>query len=537
LKAQSSSAFRELSATCRALYEWPSFRLRLFFEGILVGLLTGFVIGAFIMVLNEMSVIRHYFFDTFIIPGFAEGHMLPLAGWVVFAIFLSYVIYRLCIHETMAMGGGIPQVKGILLGVMHMRWLPVLWVKFTGVALGILGGLSIGREAPSVQMGAAVAQGLSRFFHRIPMEEKYLITSGSSAGLAAAFSAPLAGTMFAMEEMNRNFSSAALLPAMASAVTAVLVTKYVFGLGAIFVFPAMPASTEALILPLIVAAVICGFAGVFYNYGLTHIGRFYHALHLRGVWPRLVFALLAAIVVAFTLPDIAEGGDELVNAIVRNRPALSLLCLLLLGKFFFTILSTGSGIPGGFLVPMFTLGALLGAVESDVFIRLGFMDPVFSNNIITIAMSAFVTASVRSPFTAILLILELTGDFNHLLALTFSSAIAFVVSGLIGGQPIYSELLSIALSGHAAPRHEDRTLVEVAVAPGSYLDNRTVSELHLPHHAVLVEIKTDQDAILPSPQTKILAGMHLFILTYASLSEEIIALGESSIPNNEKGDS
>ena len=98
-----------------------------------------------------------------------------------------------------------------------MRWLRILWVKLVGGIVGIGLGLSLGREGPSIQIGAVTAQGLSRAFGRTRMEERYLITAGASAGLAAAFNAPLAGVMFALEELHRNFSGVVLAPSMAAA--------------------------------------------------------------------------------------------------------------------------------------------------------------------------------------------------------------------------------------------------------------------------------------------------------------------------------
>lgn len=98
--------------------------------------------------------------------------------------------------------------------------------KIAAGALGIGAGLSLGREGPSIQIGAVAAQGLSRLMGRTRMEERYLITSGASAGLAAAFNAPLAGTMFALEELHRNFSGAVLLPTMASAISATIVSQF-----------------------------------------------------------------------------------------------------------------------------------------------------------------------------------------------------------------------------------------------------------------------------------------------------------------------
>ncbi|MDG9688473.1 chloride channel protein, partial [Streptomyces sp. DH18] len=123
-------------------------------------------------------------------------------------------------NEPMISGSGIPQVEGVLLRELDMTWWKVILGKFFGGVLSIGSGLSLGREGPSVQLGAAIGQGFSKVFRRIKIEEKYLITSGASAGLAAAFNAPLAGAMFALEEVHKNFSPLILLSALSSALSA-----------------------------------------------------------------------------------------------------------------------------------------------------------------------------------------------------------------------------------------------------------------------------------------------------------------------------
>ena len=516
-----------LADTLQDLSRWNAFRLRLFFEGIVVGIAGGFTIGSFIWALDESSEIRRHIFSTYIEPALSNGDVIPFCAWLIFAVFLAYIVYRLCVHETMAMGGGIPQVKGELLGYFHMRWLPVLYVKFSAMVLGILGGLSIGREAPSVQIGAAVAKGISRILKRVPLEERYLITSGSSAGLAAAFSAPLAGTVFALEEMNQSFSSALLLPSMASAVSATIVTRYVFGQEGIFIFPPIPATTHLLILPLILAGAICGPLGVFYNYGLTHVGRFYNAIHLKGVFPRLLFAFILGAFVCLALPQITEGGDGLVNSIVDKHPTLSMLLVLFAGKYLFTVLSTGSGIPGGFLVPMFSIGALVGAIESNIFISLGIIDPMYGTNIITAAMAAFVTASMRSPITSVLLILELTGDFSHLTALVLTAAIAYVTSALVGGKPIYGQLLAISLKNRKQPAKETRTILEIPICPGSYLSGKKIEDIHWPACCTLIDVRQNEQAHIPQPDLVLKPGMHLYVYALPKDGTKLLHLGRS----------
>ena len=106
----------------------------------------------------------------------------------------------------MISGSGIPQVEGILTRNLKINWFSVLMYKFVGGLICLCAGLSVGREGPSVQMGACIGEGVSKNLKNLDNEEKYLITSGASAGLSAAFNAPLSGVMFALEEAHKNFS-------------------------------------------------------------------------------------------------------------------------------------------------------------------------------------------------------------------------------------------------------------------------------------------------------------------------------------------
>ena len=200
----------QLEAALRALDHWPRFRLRLFFEGIVVGILSGTVISFFRWGLEMGTVWRQWIYANVL----ASGGVLLNLSWFGVLLAAALLLWRLGIYEPNAGGSGIPQVKGVILGAIRMRWLRILWVKLVGGIVGIGLGLSLGREGPSIQIGAVTAQGLSRALGRTRMEERYLITAGASAGLAAAFNAPLAGVMFALEELHRNFSGVVLAPSL-----------------------------------------------------------------------------------------------------------------------------------------------------------------------------------------------------------------------------------------------------------------------------------------------------------------------------------
>ncbi len=176
---------------------------------------------------------------------------------------------------------------------------------------------------------------------------------------------------------------------------------------------------------------------------------------------------------------------------------------------------------------MFALGGLLGAIQSSIFISVGILDPIFSNNIVTAAMAAFVTASMRSPITSVLLILELTGDFSHLTTLVLASAIAYVTSALVGGKPIYGELLSKALSKHPKTTKKARTLIEVPVGPGSYLENKQIKEIAWPTCSTVVEIKNGEHTLIPTADVRLSTGMILYVLTLPSNSPQLLKMGQS----------
>ena len=216
----------------------------------------------------------------------------------------SLILWLLGRYEPQAGGSGIPQIKGVILGAIRLRWFRVLWVKLVGGILGIGLGLSLGREGPSIQIGAVAAQGMSRLFGRTRMEERYLITAGASAGLAAAFNAPLAGVMFALEELHRNFSGVVLAPAMAAALMATMVSRYLFGREPVFHFGILPHFPLRYMWLAVILGIIVGIAGVIFNKGLLNIHYFYELPVFRNRYMPIAFAMSMAGVLGYVFPDV-----------------------------------------------------------------------------------------------------------------------------------------------------------------------------------------------------------------------------------------
>lgn len=189
-------------------------------------------------------------------------------------------------------------------------------------------------------------------------------------------------------------------------------------------------------------ALVVGLAGVVFNAGLLNIPRFYKLFPTP--FSKIVFALFCAGILGFVYPQVLGGGNELINNIAKTPYTLQALLLLLAGKFIFTMLSYGSGVPGGFFLPMLVIGALTGSVISNIMIALGLLDP-FVSQYHRHLYGGFLSASVRAPITGIILIMEMTGSFQHMLVLSIASIVAFIAAELCRSKPIYEELLARGL--------------------------------------------------------------------------------------------
>lgn len=531
-ESSSQSMSRQLFETYVALDNWHTFRLRLFIEGIFVGIFGGLCISLFRFLLGEAEALRIYAYNAFLIPAVAKENFIPLCLWAAALVVTGFLLYRMCLYAPMAGGSGIPQVKGVILGLYKMKWFRILWVKIIAGALGIGAGLSLGREGPSIQIGAVAGQGLSRLLGRTRMEERYLITSGASAGLAAAFNAPLAGMMFALEELHRNFSGAVLLPTMTSAITATIVTHFFFGRSTSFHFlnlVPMPAEHLGLV---VLIAISAGFAGIIFNYGLLHTSSFYNLPFFKNQYVKILFALFSACLLGFFLPQVLGGGNTLVDQLAAGRfSSLSFLVLLLVGKYVFTLISYGCGVPGGFFLPLLVVGALLGSVEAHVLVSLELINEVYTPNIIIIGMVSLFAASVRSPITGTLLILEMTGDFGHLMALALGSAVAYITAELLKGEPIYDALLKKSLS--AKPDRaceEERNIVEVPIGSGSLLEGKKIRDVPRMKQTIIIDLKRHGESVIPDPDIRLQADDFLYILTAGKNAATLKQLGEEPAP-------
>ena len=490
-----------------------AFRLRLFGEGALVGVGVGIVVALFRWLLELTEIYRPVLFAWM-----AESFPAGFVGWGILLVLIAWILARFLAAEPLISGSGIPQVKAILLGRIRMNAQRVLALKFIGGVLGIGVGMSLGREGPSVQLGACVGQWFSRLRLRPRNEERFLLTAGSGAGLAAAFNAPLAGVIFCLEELTKSFSPLVLMATVAAAVSAATAAGSMLGMTPVFHIgdlPSMSLAHAVLLLPL---GIFVGVLGVLFNRVLEATLDAYQKFPFQQQWgaAKYLVPLFLSFGLAFVLPEVLGGGSALVDTLIRKDFALSFLLLLLVAKFAFTMLCFGSGVPGGIFLPMLVLGALSGAVFSKVAIFAGVFDETLATSFIVYGMAAYFAAVVRAPITGSVLIMEMTGSFHHMLALIFVSITAYLTADALKGEPVYDMLLERLLRARAKIHQvmaQHRTIAEFIVGESSRLDGKTVASVPWPEECLLVQVRRGETELLPTGPLTLQAGDFVYALT------------------------
>jgi H+/Cl- antiporter ClcA len=491
-------------------------KFAIIWKSLVVGLAVGIITVLYRLTLTQAEHWSKSIYGYFganmnlVLPMFAG---LALVGWLIGMLVTRYPLIS---------GSGIPQVEGQILGYFKNPWLSTLVAKFLGGAVTLLAGLSVGREGPCIQLGASTAQGISDSLSKTRTEQKILIASGASAGLSAAFNAPLAGVMFALEEVYRYFSPVILLATIISAVAADLVASYIFGLNPIFNFVVsdkIPLENYWLIL---VLGIIIGVSGAFYNYILVSTIKLYRKTLDYNKYIKFVIPFLVAGVLGLYFPIVLGGGEHIIEVLSLSN-GLRWLVLVLGVKFIFSMISFGSGAPGGIFFPLLVIGSLVGAVYGSVAINSMGVDPDLFYNFVVLAMAGFFTAIVRAPITGIILIIEMTGSFSSLLPLTVVSIIAYITADMLRSTPIYESLLAIQVGEGVSERKDTdqykKITFESIVHHGCRFEGKTIKDLALPYGSLVVAIRRHGGDITPNGETVIHAEDTLVVLT--SLKDEV----------------
>ena len=483
---------------------YESLRTSLILEGILVGIVAGLVSVLYRYGLEKADEIRNGMLAL------CTGNIARMIGWFVILVILAVLVSKLLHWEPMTSGSGIPQVEAEIAGYIRPSWWRVIVGKMIGGFLSIVGGLSLGREGPSIQLGSMAGKGISKKLGRFRLEEHFLITCGASAGLSAAFNAPLAGVMFALEEVHKNFSPMVLLSCMAASLVADYISNSIFGMAPVFQFVVDDMIPLKGYIYILILGVLCGVLGVFYNKVLLASQTAYKKLDFLPQTIKIMIPFLCAGVLGFAMPEVLGGGHGMITALYDGNMVLSTILVLLLVKFLFSMVSFGSGAPGGIFFPLLVLGAYVGGAYGTAIVDWFGFDRSFVANLIIIAMAALFSAIVRAPVTGIVLISEMTGSFSHLLSLSTAALIAYIVAEQMRSKPVYESLTERLLAGRKVKVVKGspgvKSIITSMIEEGSEADGCLIQDLGLPSACLVVSVTRGVQELIPRGNLQLKAG-------------------------------
>lgn len=485
----------------------------LVFESLLTGAITGLLITAFRLLITHLRNVRIALYPMIKSSG-ALGVGISLLVLALIGLFIGFIITK----HPMIRGGGVAQIEGVFMRKLQFSPMLELPLKFIGGVLDIGLGLSMGREGPSVQLGAYVGDAVERIGERSFTERVCLITAGAAAGLSATFNAPFAAIVFALEDLHHHLTPLLLACVMAGAFAGDFAASAFLGSGPIFgFFPTVtyPLSQLAWLvgLGMFVALVGHGFKQSIYTFQ-----RLYALLHIPSLL-RPVIPFLLSLPVGLWHNYASGGGDGLIKALTEQSFPLTMLLMFLTVKLLFTGISAGAGAIGGIFVPLLACGAVSGAVYAKILVYFGLLPQEQVTNMILFGMGACFTTVIKAPLTATVIVLETSGALPQLSGLVLTCLTAYLTASFIGSQAHDHILLSQILESEcctADPKAHSKKycpqLYELPIGLQSPAALKKISELNWPDKCRIVGIIHGEEESIPDGGAVLYPGDKLIIV-------------------------
>ena len=303
--------------------------------------------------------------------------------------------------------------------------------------LSISAGGSVGQYGPLVHFGATIGAELNQLFkNKGPYE--ILIGAGVASAISSGFGAPLAGLIFAREVILRHQSLASFAPILVASVVSYIFTKNVFGLEPIFLGSVGEIKSFYDFPFFILAGVVCGFVSILYMNGLTNPKYFPNISKLNPVIQPAIAGVICGVVSVF-LPEVIGLGTSTIRTMILGEISLSYAILFLIFKLVLTVTCLRMGLIGGVFAPALFLGASVGVILGFLF---QYLSPTLDLNLLTVAsMSAFASCVIGGPVANMMIILELTSDYQATLVAGISIVFASLISYKVIGQSVFDKVL------------------------------------------------------------------------------------------------
>jgi chloride channel protein, CIC family len=395
---------------------------------LLIGALVGLAVVAFI-VLTERLGMRLY-------PvGSAAWRrvLIPVAG----SLAMGYLLYR---YFPNARGSGVPQTKAALFARGGFISLRTVLGKFGCTAATLASGIPLGREGPSVQVGAGIASVLGRAVGLRPDKIKALLPVGASAAIAAAFNTPMAAVVFSLEEVMGDLNAPVLGSVVLASATSWVILRMLLGNNPLFHVPQYEVVHPMEFGVYAVLGIAGGFLSVAFTKLLLEMRKRFLLMPRKTWWWHPVVGGVTVGLMGWFVPQVLGVGYLYVGSALNSTMPLKLMALLVVLKLFAVTTSYASGNAGGIFGPSLFLGAMLGGAIGSVAHHFLPGYTALPGAYALVGMGALFAGIVRAPMTSVLMIFEMTRDYSVIVPLMIANLASLFISSHFQKEPIYEAL-------------------------------------------------------------------------------------------------
>jgi CIC family chloride channel protein len=423
---------------------------------LVIGALVGLVVVAFILLTGRLAA-RMY-------PAGGSGWrriLVPALG----SLSTGYLLWR---YFPYARGSGIPQTKfALFINDGRIRFRTVLG-KFFCCSASLASGIALGREGPSVQVGAGLASVVARNLGLDPKGVKALVPAGCAAALAAAFNTPIAAVLFTLEEIMGDLHATVLGSVVLSSATSWMVLHLVLGDDPLFHVAGYRLVHPGELGVYAVLGVVGGLGSVCFVKLLLGLRARFMRLPKWTVWLQPVVGGLTVGLIGYFVPEVLGVGYNYVEKVLNGDIVLKLVVLLAVLKIVATAVCYASGNAGGIFGPSLFIGAMMGAAVGGVAQKLFPGYTAGPGAYALVGMGTAFAGVVRTPLTSVFMIFEITRDYTIIVPLMISNLIAYFISHKLQRQPIYEALSAqegVHLPTAQSRSHAERVQVRQAMRP------------------------------------------------------------------------
>ena len=410
---------------------------------LVIGALVGLIVVAFILLTENVGA-RIY------PPGGAAWHRIlaPIVG----SLAMGYLLFK---YFPDARGSGVPQTKAALYARGGVISLGTVFGKFFCTSATLASGIPLGREGPSVQVGAGLSSVLGRALGLSPEKVKALIPVGAAAAIAAAFNTPLAAVLFALEEVVGDMHAPVLGSVVLASATSWGMLRLLLGNDPLFKVPEyqLVSPWEFCIYALL--GVLGGLMSVAFTKVLLWMRERFMRLPRKTAWAQPLAGGVVVGLIGWFVPQTMGVGYGYVGTVLNAGLALKLMLLMLVLKFVAVVTSYASGNAGGIFGPALFLGAMLGGSIGTIAHGIWPTHVATAGVYALVGMGTAFAGIVRAPMTSVVMIFETTRDYAVIVPLMISNLVSFFISAKLQPAPIYEVLAE--QDGIHLPKDDSRT--------------------------------------------------------------------------------